>query len=686
METQKVGLETEGVKETETTDSKEVKDEDLFVLEDGFKIKVSNNYEAILGAASTESSNDTNNSTSSEGGYTRQITQIKLQESPNSEEDVDVYKGETVEYKIRVRAMKMDPTEDVKVRINLPEGVTFDNATSYNDKGEELKGEYKKSSHSVEFDFESIDQYADITLVFKVNQNINDDKIGITTNVSSENLDKMYAKTKEYTVIKGRLDISYGNNLDNNYVKDGDEITYKLKIKNISGGILHGIDIRSEFPEELELSGITLKKESEEDEEVISGIGNVLNTIQYLEDNESLEMTIKVIAQETSEKEKKVINYVTVSTTDQTYRSDTIEMIIQATSETSGNSTQNAYSQESSYNSDNSYIGTGEYKITGKIWNDVNSDGTRDSDEKGIENIVAVLYNAETDTVITKVATDSIGNYVFAKLPSGKYYIVYEYNTEKYSLTDYKKQGVSADKNSDAILANEQSKTDVITIKDRSISNIDVGLIDGNVFDFYLTKTISKITVQNDTEIKTIEGNDETLAKVEIKAKDLATSTVYIEYKITVVNNGQVAGTVEKVVDYLPKEMNLDTEINKNWYIGSDGNAYNEELAGTVIEPKQSKELTLIVSKEVTEENTGISTNKAEIAAISNDKQFQDIDSSPGNGATDEDDLGQADVIISISTGGGVVSTMVIITLILNLLLIGYFIIRKIDKEREVVL
>ena len=86
----------------------------------------------------------------------------------------------------------------------------------------------------------------------------------------------------------------------------------------------------------------------------------------------------------------------------------------------------------------------------------------------------------------------------------------------------------------------------------------------------------------------------------------------------------------------------------------------------------------------MTEDNTGISTNKAEIAECSNIQGIKDADSTPGNGAVGEDDMGQADIIISISTGGSLISTMVLITLLLNLLLIGYLIKRKIDKDKEV--
>ena len=54
----------------------------------------------------------------------------------------------------------------------------------------------------------------------------------------------------------------------------------------------------------------------------------------------------------------------------------------------------------------------------------------------------------------------------------------------------------------------------------------------------------------------------------------------------------------------------------------------------------------------MTNENTGLSNNTAELAEVSNDLGLNDIDSTPGNKNTSEDDFGKADVIIAVKTGG----------------------------------
>lgn len=54
----------------------------------------------------------------------------------------------------------------------------------------------------------------------------------------------------------------------------------------------------------------------------------------------------------------------------------------------------------------------------------------------------------------------------------------------------------------------------------------------------------------------------------------------------------------------------------------------------------------------MTTENVGLSNNTAELIEVSNDLGLADIDSTPGNKNTAEDDFGKADVIITIKTGG----------------------------------
>ncbi|MBR0427117.1 MAG: hypothetical protein IJK18_02815 [Clostridia bacterium] len=169
-------------------------------------------------------------------------------------------------------------------------------------------------------------------------------------------------------------------------------------------------------------------------------------------------------------------------------------------------------------------------------------------------------------------------------------------------------------------------------------------------FDLKLEKYVSKIAISNEDGNKTYNFNDSELAKVEIRSKYLVGTKAIIEYKIKVTNVGDIAGYAKQIVDYKPTDLKFESKLNKNWYL-SDGKIYTKALSKTKIEPGETKELILILTKTLTATNTGLINNRAEITEDFNDLRVKDINSIPGNKNSEENDLGQANVILTISTG-----------------------------------
>ena len=151
--------------------------------------------------------------------------------------------------------------------------------------------------------------------------------------------------------------------------------------------------------------------------------------------------------------------------------------------------------------------------------------------------------------------------------------------------------------------------------------------------DLRLDKYVSTITVQNKDGVKAYNYTDTTLAKVEISAKRIAGSVVVVEYIMVVTNEGDLPVYAKNIVDYMPKDMKFNSDLNPNWYEGNDGNLYSSELANTVINPGESKNVKLILTKTMTETNTGITNNLAEIYETYNELGQTDIDSTPANQA-----------------------------------------------------
>ena len=232
---------------------------------------------------------------------------------------------------------------------------------------------------------------------------------------------------------------------------------------------------------------------------------------------------------------------------------------------------------------------------------------------------------------------------------------MFYYDNSKYALAEYKKQNVAEDKNSDVIATTENDKTvattDVITIENGSKSNIDMGLVEATTFDLALTKAISKVTVQTKNGTKSYDFDNTDLAKVDINAKYLSGATVIVEYTFTVKNEGELEGYAKQLVDYMPKELEFNTELNKNWHKGNDGNLYTEELANTPIQAGESKTVKLVLTKAMTDTNTGIVNNQAEISKDYNKAGIADKDSTPGDQDQKDDDMSSADLIIGVKTG-----------------------------------
>ena len=185
--------------------------------------------------------------------------------------------------------------------------------------------------------------------------------------------------------------------------------------------------------------------------------------------------------------------------------------------------------------------------------------------------------------------------------------------------------------------------------------------------------------VQNDRGTTQTEYDNETTAKVEIDARNLSSSNVIIEYKIVVTNVGDTPGYARSIVDYVSKDLSFSSELNKDWYAQGDY-LYSTSLANEEILPGESRELTLTLTKAMTEDNTGLVPNTAEIAESYNEQGLDDSNSTPGNNVKGENDQGSADAIISIRTGAAVYTGIIIG--IIAVLGIVAFIIKRLKKQK----
>ena len=336
------------------------------------------------------------------------------------------------------------------------------------------------------------------------------------------------------------------------------------------------------------------------------------------------------------------------------------------------------------------------YLISGRVWLDEDENGKMDKNEKSLDNIKVKLLNANTNENIKdlqnkniETQTNNQGYYVLNDIPKGKYIVVFEYNTKKYVPTIYKAEGIGNSENSKAVLSKlkidgeEKSvaNTDTIIIKDKSIGNINLGLKEAKDFDLALEKTITKVVAQNADGTKTYNIKNKNTAKVELRAKNMKNTNLVVEYEIKVTNNGEIEGYAKNIVDYIPSGLKFNSELNKDWYM-KNNNLYNTSLANEKILPGESKSIKLVLTKTVTKTSAEIINNTAEIAEAYNSSGLKDINSTPNNKVKDENDMGSADLIITVATGKEII--YIAIGVLIVLIIVGttiYYLKKKGSEE-----
>lgn len=335
------------------------------------------------------------------------------------------------------------------------------------------------------------------------------------------------------------------------------------------------------------------------------------------------------------------------------------------------------------------------YSISGLAWLDENKNGIRDNNEDILQGIEVILLDSNGKIVTNEeqkefsTVTGITGTYKFTDIPKGEYIVAFKYDNTKYTVTKYQVEGAEEAQNSDAISkqltinneTNLMGVTDEIKIEDKNIENIDIGLIKNERFDLSLEKYVSKVVVTNSTESVNYDFGETTLAKVEIAAKRLAGSTILVQYEIKISNDGDVLGYVSDLLDYMPKELEFNSEMNPDWFLDSNGILHNNMLEETAIEPGKTQTVKLILTKTLSSNSTGTIENTAELGQVTNLEELKDIDSTPANKEKGEDDIGSASLIISIKTGG---PALYIGIVIISLIVLGagiYLINKKVLKE-----
>ena len=453
-------------------------------------------------------------------------------------------------------------------------------------------------------------------------------------------------------------------------VNVGEEIEYKITVKN-TGTVSTFFRVLDNFPTYVKLEKVYLNGElvlqcvdMDSLENFVSNISNNYNSVIGIEPGEVQEITVIARAIDNGEdfEVKQISNYATVE----------VEGRELAKSTEVTHTIKKASSEET------------KSIVSGLAWLDSDQNGQKDVGEQLLSDITVKLFDVSTNNIATnkdgniaETKTDVNGEYIFTRMNEGQYIVIFEYDMSNYEPTTYMKEGVSDSLNSKAVVKtitiNGEEKTcavtDTIELKE-NVYNINIGLKENLAFDLELDKYVTKVSVQNSKGTKSYDynGQDKTFVQVQIPRKQVDGTLVVVEYTIKAKNTGRLAGTITNLIDYMPSGMTFSSELNSDWYL-SGNNLYSNSLSNTRIEPGETKEIKLILTKTMTGDNVGVVNNRAEIVEVYNEYGKTDIDSTPNNQIANEDDLGSADVMIAIATGARTVIFTILI--IINTVLIG---------------
>ena len=544
-------------------------------------------------------------------------------------------------------------------------------------------------------------------VVIPVYQDGNLKPVSIFAKVESNG--KEYSSNEINNEVKSSVSLTMEETSENSggYVKSGDTIKYNIKIKNNGTDAAQTITLKNWLANDVTLTKVvkngqevsnenyTLKADSDKNKTLLTIKEPSLNagdSIEY-----QIEVVVNLLYGNT-----KVIELVNETTLEVGYSEVAqakIQHILQPDKDFVNPGKDDNDNNNNGNNGDNTNQGenNGDKIISGTAWIDENEDGQKESGEQAIEGITVKLLNVATNKFVKdsngndlSTKTSSTGFYSFEKIAKGQYLVIFEYDTTKYGLTTFEKVGVSNESNSNVINKNitidgtekKVAATEIINVDSDNIANINIGLITAKTYDLQLDKYISKVTVQNSKTV-TNTYTDTTLAKAEIDAKQVNSTTVIVEYTIKVTNKGDVTAYVKKIADYLSSDYKFSSELNKDWY-QSGNDVYCTSLANEKLEPGESKEVTLTVIKQMKESNTGLVNNTAEIVESYNEYGLTDVNSKEANKVKGENDMGSADLIISIRTGQVVMTISLIISSIV-ILGVAIFFARKIIINRKLI-
>lgn len=210
----------------------------------------------------------------------------------------------------------------------------------------------------------------------------------------------------------------------------------------------------------------------------------------------------------------------------------------------------------------------------------------------------------------------------------------------------------------------------------------DIEKVKVQYFDLSLRKWVTQSIVIEDGQEKvtetghTAEDDPEAVAKVDLKKSKINNVIVKFRFKIRVKNEGTIAGYVKEIKDYIPDGLKFLEEDNPLWKKVDEKTITTDQCKDVLLKPGDTTEVEVLLTWINGEDNMGVMDNWAEISKDYNEYGSPDIDSTPDNNKKGEDDIDDAQVMVTVQTGEVARYTGIAIV-VLTILTTGVVLIKK---------
>ena len=216
---------------------------------------------------------------------------------------------------------------------------------------------------------------------------------------------------------------------------------------------------------------------------------------------------------------------------------------------------------------------------------------------------------------------------------------------------------------------------------DQDIEKIKVGYFDLALYKWVSTALVTEDGKTTEYPSEHTQSDKSNVVNVSIPKDKLKNVTVKFKYQIKIENEGTIPGKALEIKDHIPEGLIFVEEDNKEfgWKQNEDGTIVTDYLKDTVLQPKETAEVTVVLTWVNGENNLGKKINYAEISKDYNDYGWPDIDSTPDNfkDTPREDDEDGDEVMLQVRTGASAIAYIVIGLVAMTIVAGGAFGVKK---------